>query len=183
IVEFTMDAGGPNPLHIDVQTVDGFIFPLTLTLNNQLGQVGTPLPTMGPGVTRQDILAAYPAFMANQGAAGDAYLPLVFGPGSIAGQAGGIVNPGVYLAGGMNPTSPLKPVWNSTLDTLFRDANTKLSIQGVSAGATPADVYVGGPAVRDGRNVLQLTGATNGQTYYVYDPRTPDPLGPNLNFS
>src|SRR5262245_455768 len=94
IVEFTMAAGGPNPLHIDLQTVDGFIFPLTLTLNNQLGQVGTPLPTMGPTVTRQDILTAYPAFMASQGPAGDAYLPLVFGPGSIAGQAGGVVNPG-----------------------------------------------------------------------------------------
>lgn len=188
IVEITMDAGGAAPLHIDVQTVDGFIFPLTLTLNNSLGQVGTTLPANGaqPVITRAQVFPAYSAFMTAQGSAGDAYLPLVFGKDSVAGQYGGIVNPGGYLANGANPSSPLNTVWNSTLTTLFTDPNVKLSIQGVAA-SVPADIYTGGPFVlslnNTNYNVLKLTGTTNHQVYYVFDPMTPNPTNPNPSFS
>ena len=178
IVEITVTPGRlPTALTIDVQTVDGFIFPLTLTLNNQLGQVGNTLPTNGQGavVNRQDIFTAYTTFMNDPapGGAGAMYLPLVFGAGSIAGQAGGIVNPGLYIASGMNRGSPLNTVWNNTLNTLFTDPAVKL-IQGVAAGATPADVYVSEPTQVNGLNALKLTGATTNQTYFVFDPMTPD---------
>jgi hypothetical protein len=189
IVEITMDSSGSNPLHIDVQTVDGFIFPLTLTLNNQLGQVGNTLPGTGhqPVVTRAQVFPAYASFMAAQGSAGDAYLPLIFGKDSVAGQYGGIVNPGLYLANGANASSPLNSVWNSTLTTLFTNPNTQLSIQGVAAGGVSADVYTGGPFMLNlnsvNFNVLKLTGTTTHQVYYVFDPMTPDPANPNPSFS
>jgi len=179
IVEITVTPS--NLLTIDVQTVDGFIFPLTLTTfdasMNQLGQVGQPLPPNGQNavVNRQDIFPAYTAFMNAQGAAGAPYLPLIFNSGGFDGQPGGIVNPGLFLADGANPASALNTVWDSTLATLF-SAATNLSIIG-----DDNVIYHGTFTTVGGRNVLQFVGG--GNTFNIYDPRTPDPLAPNLNFS
>src|SRR5581483_10151045 len=121
IVEITVPAGGLPT--IDVQTVDGFIFPMTLTLfdsgNNPLGQVGQPPypPGAQAVVNRNDVFAAYTTFMTAQGGAGAPYLALPFAPNSIAGQSGGILNPGAFLAATnatnelVNLSSPLNTVW------------------------------------------------------------------------
>lgn len=162
---------------IDVQTVDGFIFPQTLTLNDNRGQVGTTLPAAGHDavVTRQAIFSAYQAFMNDPqlNGAGGQYLDLLFKPGSAAGQYGGIVNPGRYLdAANGNAGSPLNTVFDSTLTKLFTDPSLHLSIIG-----DDSNIYSGVPMTDGaGRQFLQLTGG--GNTYRVYNPLTPDPLGP-----
>jgi hypothetical protein len=75
--------------------------------------------------------------MQGEGAAGQPYLDLVFGPGTVAGQAGGILNPGAYLSAVdsknqfLNLASPLNTVWNAALTTLF---GTTLRVQGAASG-------------------------------------------------
>jgi hypothetical protein len=175
IVEITQPVGGLPTL--DVQTVDGFIFPLTLTLNSNLGQVGQPVPNST--VNRAAILAAYTTFMDSQGAAGVPYQSLVFGPNSIAGQAGGIVNPGSYLAAGANSTSALNNVWTNALNTLFQTTGRTISMIG-DDGA----YYKGTPMQVGSQWVLHFVGytnssetTTNGNVFNIYNPLTPDPLG------
>lgn len=164
---------------VDVQTVDGFIFPLTLTLNNNLGQVGQPVPN--PSVNRADILGAYQPFMNAQGAAGTPYQALTFAPNSIAGQAGGIVNPGLYLAAGANASSPLNTVWNTDLTTLFQTLGRTLSMIGDDGAfykGTPTQLGPGGPWVL--RFVGYIDAAetiSNGNVFNIFNPLTPDPLG------
>jgi hypothetical protein len=176
IVEITQPPSGSQPT-IDVQTVDGFIFPLTLTLNGG-GQVGQPNPNAN--VNRLAILNAYQPFMQNQpNGTGDPYLPLLFAPNSIAGQAGGIVNPGRYIADGMNPGSPLNTVWTSTLTTLFQTPNRTISMIG-DDGA----YYKGTPMQVGPDWVLHFVGSTdpngnnpNGNVFNIYSPLTRDPAG------
>ncbi len=70
-VELTMDPSyAPTPV-IDVQTVDGFIFPITITLNDNLGQVGQP-----SAVNRQTVFSSYTAYMKSLGSPGKPYLGL-----------------------------------------------------------------------------------------------------------
>jgi hypothetical protein len=177
IVEITQPPGGGLPT-IDVQTVDGFIFPLTLTLNNNLGQVGQPFPTSD--ANRAAILSAYTPFMQGQGAAGAPYLDLVFAPNSIAGQAGGVVNPGLYLASGANPGSALNTVWDSALTTLFQTPGRTVSMIGDDSA-----YYKGTPTQVGSSWVLHFVGYTdaaettaNGNMFNIYSPLTRDPLGP-----
>lgn len=175
VVEITQPAGAPPT--IDVQTVDGFIFPITLTLNSNLGQVGQPLTN--PAINRADILDAYTAFMNGQGTAGALYQALVFGPNSIVGQDGGIVNPGSYLASGANSSSVLNTVWNNDLTTLFQTTGRTVSMIG-----DDGDYYVGTPLQVGASWVLHFIGytdatetTTNGNVFNIYSPLTPDPLG------
>jgi hypothetical protein len=177
IVEITQPAGGGLPT-IDVQTVDGFIFPLTLTLSNNLGQVGQPFPTSE--ANRAAVLAGYTPFMQGQGAAGAPYLDLVFAPNSIAGQAGGIVNPGLYLASGANPGSALNTAWDSALTTLFQTPGRTVSMIGDDSA-----YYRGVPLQVGSSWVLHFVGYTdaagttpNGNVFNIYSPLTRDPLGP-----
>lgn len=174
IVEITEPLNGLPTL--DVQTVDGFIFPLTLTLNSNLGQVGQPL---SPAPSRADILAAYGPFMSSQGAAGQPYQDLLFAPNSIAGQAGGIVNPGLYLASGANSASALNSVWDTDLATLFQTPGRTVSMIGDDSA-----YYKGTPTQVGSAWVLHFVGYTdaaetnpNGNVFNIYSPRTPDPLG------
>jgi hypothetical protein len=176
IVEITQPPGGGLPT-IDVQTVDGFIFPLTLTLNSNLGQVGQPLPTSG--ANRAAILSAYAPFMQGQGAAGAPYQDLVFAPDSIAGQAGGVVNPGLYLASGANPGSALNTAWDSALTTLFQTPGRTVSLIGDDSA-----YYKGTPTQVGSSWVLHFVGYTdaaetnpNGNMFNIYSPLTRDPLG------
>ena len=181
IVEITQPAGGGLPT-VDVQTVDGFIFPLTLTLNNNLGQVGQPFPSST--VNRADILAAYKPFIDGQGAAGVPYQDLAFAPNSLVGQSGGIVNPGLYLSAGANAGSALNNVWNTDLNTLFTTPGRTVSMIGDDGAfykGTPTQLTgAGGPW-----SVLHFVGYTdaaetipNGNQFNIYSPLTRDPLGP-----
>ena len=176
----------PNPATVDIQTVDGFIFPLTITLDGQTNvagkQYGQPLYAAGqaPTVNRADILTAYSAFMTGEGAAGTPFADLTFAPGSIAGQAGGILNPRAYLTAVnlqneyRNLSSPLNAIFDADLTTLF--SSTTLSVSGVSSNPAgiPKQDYTVTPVTRDypGTTVsLSALKFTNGATdFYVFSP-------------
>jgi hypothetical protein len=187
-VEPTIDpAGGGGALHIDVQTVDGFTFPLSLTLqdgqNNQLGQVGQPVPA--GSVVRAAIISAFRTTFPS----GSAYAKLLYGgPNDVDGQYPGILNPGAYLADASSKGSSLETIWNPVLAQLFAGTNV-LSMVG-----DDGDYYQGTPTkvVTNGQrcNILQFVGYTdtgmtqaNGNTFNIYSPETPDPLAPNSSLS
>lgn len=192
IVEITVPAN--SPATIDVQTVDGFVFPLTITLNNQINvvgqQYGQPVYTTGQtgAVNRADIFTAYTNFMTARGTSGQPYLDMIFNAGSIDGQAGGILNPGAYLSAVdstnqyVNLGSTLNTQWNTGLGTLF--GTTTLEIQGVASAAgdsgTPiaADTYkvtsIGNqtyPGTTVSLPALQFTGdTTSSNVFDVFNP-------------
>ena len=155
---------------IDSQTVDGFVFPLTISLNDDLGAIGQP-----SNLNRQSILKAYAPFMTALGSEGTPFADLQYTENS-----GGLLNPGAYL----NDTSSTGNLNNldSALNNLFDDglnhffARTDISIQGVSSGTIAADIYNGVPATVQLPNssfthgALQFTGVTNGTTYTVFNP-------------
>jgi hypothetical protein len=156
---------------IDLQTVDGFIFPMNLTLNNGLGSIGQPLGQL----TRTSVLAAYKTFMTAQGTTGKPYLDLQFTINS-----GGLINPGIYLletdasSQYKNLGSPLNTVFDADLNAFF--SNTKLSIQGVQGGSVPADVYTvqsTGPQPLTNNlshPALQFKGKKTGTVLNVFNP-------------
>lgn len=191
IVEITIPAPtgtAPNLVAsnatIDVQTVDGFVFPITSGLNN----LTTPgdiygQPTDVPAVTRASIFTAYTTFMTAQGAAGTPYLDMVYNPNSIEGQAGGILNPGAYLtaqdsAGNfLNPGSSLHTVFDAALNTLF--ASSTLEIQGVASNpaGVAAQAYTVAPATVPYADTgidlpaLKFTGVTTpSDIFYIFNP-------------
>ena len=145
-VEFTVTAGANT---VDLQTVDGFTLPLTITAGsgnvNVVGkQFGQPIATtqqpQNAVVTRAAVFDAYQKFMHAQGTAGQPYLQLPYTlDGTPEGQSGGILSPDLYLtqanvAGDYaNLTSPLDTVFKNDLSNLFSSA-TKLSVKGVSSG-------------------------------------------------
>ncbi len=181
-----------NPATADIQTVDGFIFPLTMTLDgptNVAGkQYGQPVYAAGqsPLVNRADIFKSYAAFMAGEGALGSAFAGLTFQPGSLAGQAGGILNPGAFLTTVnlkneyQNLASPLNAVFDADLATLFGAATLRLS--GVASGNgssgapiakqnyTASIVTVAYPGTAVFLPALRFTGDTNGEVFHVFNP-------------
>ncbi|MEN6438980.1 MAG: hypothetical protein ABFD97_10395 [Syntrophobacter sp.] len=171
--EITQDPSYSTTPVVDVQTVDGFIFPLTITLNNGL-QVGQPSPA--GAVNRASIFAAYKTFMVAQGAAGQPYKKLRF---TDAGS--GLLNPFYYLiatdAQGQfqNLTSPLNTTFDNALQKLF--SNTNLSLNGVASGGIAADVYTvvsTGPQPYPGSAfsipALQFRGQTHGRVFNIFNP-------------
>ena len=190
IVEITVPAG--LPATVDVQTVDGFIFPVTITLNNQTNvagqQYGQPVYTSSQAATvnRADIFTAFASFMQAQGSAGQPYIPLTFGGSNFAGQPGGILNPGAYLSAVdaqnqyLHLDSPLNTVWNANLTTLF--GTTTLRVQGAASGAgdsgpvIPPQSYTVTPVTQTypGTSValpaLKFTGETSASVFYVFNP-------------
>lgn len=156
IVEFTVTAGANT---VDLQTVDGFTLPMTITAGggnvNVAGkQYGQPVAASSAVVTRAKIFEAYSQFMTAKGAAGAPYLDLVYDlPNGLVvdGQKGGILSPDLYLAAANsttgdfeNLTSPLDDVFTSQLNTLFSsaiNAQNFLSVQGVGSGSIAAQTY------------------------------------------
>jgi hypothetical protein len=159
IVEFTVTA---NANTVDLQTVDGFTLPMTITAGsgktyeNKAGyQYGQPVaPPSSAVVTRAKIFDAYNTFMTAKGVAGAPYLDLVYDlPNGLVvdGQKGGILSPDLYLAAANsstgdfeNLTSPLDDVFTSQLSTLFStaiSATNPVSVQGVGSGSITAQTY------------------------------------------
>jgi len=186
IVEITVPApvsGVAQNATIDIQTVDGSVFPLTIGLNglSTAGNIyGQPLNNSA--VTRASILSAYDAFMQAQGSAGTPYADMVYLPNSINGQAGGILNPGAYLTAQdssgnyLNLGSTLHTIFNADLNTLF--ASSTLQIQGVPSNPSgiPGQSYTVAPVTQTypGTSVslpaLKFTGATDSSIFYVFNP-------------
>jgi hypothetical protein len=157
IVEFTVTAKANT---VDLQTVDGFTLPMTITAGsgnvNVTGkQYGQPVASPASAVvTRAKIFDAYNAFMTAKGTAGAPYLGLVYDlPNGLVvdGQKGGILSPDLYLAATnsstgdyLNLTSSLDDLFNDQLSTLFStaiSATNPLSVQGVSSGSIAAQTY------------------------------------------
>ncbi|MDG3002189.1 hypothetical protein [Paludisphaera mucosa] len=136
-LELTQPSGGGRPT-IDVPTVDGFAFPVTLTLNDGLGQVGQPLS--GASGTRAAVISQFQTFASASGRT--MYKPLqLTASAKAAGQSEGLLNPYTYLiepAGGnplpANAASPLNGVFDRALGTLF--ARSGWSLKG-----TDSNVY------------------------------------------
>jgi len=137
-IELTMNPSYSTTPVIDVQTVDAFIFPITITLNDNLGQVGQPRPA--GVVTRESIFQSYTKFMESLGTLGQPYVGLRF-----TEAGGGLLNPYDYLIETnaaneyVHLSSTLNTVFDPVLNTLF--SNKDLSLQGVAYGSIPADVY------------------------------------------
>lgn len=172
-IEITQNPSYSSTPVIDVQTVDGFIFPLTISLNGGQ-QVGQPSPA--GAINRVSIFKAYKNFMNAQGDAGQPYKKLQF-----TNAGGGLLNPYFYLTETdsnnqfLNLTSPLNTVFDNALKKLF--SNGHLSLQGVVGGSIPADVYTvvsTGPQSYPGSDftipALQFKGQTYGNTFNVFNP-------------
>lgn len=189
IVELTVPAPAGNPpvnqnATVDIQTVDGFIFPITLTLDGQTNvagqQYGQPLGSDGQVTNRAAILNAFTTFMQNEGSAGQGFLDLKFAAPSIAGQDGGILNPGAFLTTVdatnqfVNLTSPLNSLFDTVLQTVF--SSNSMSVQGVNSN--PAGIVTQPYAVTATTHVYPGTSVTlpalqfqNGpDTFYIYSP-------------
>jgi len=185
IVEMTIPAPNPSAQNatVDIQTVDGFVFPVTISMNGSsaAGSIyGQPLGNSA--ITRASILSAYTTFMQAEGTAGAPYLDLVYLPGSIAGQAGGILNPGAYLTAQdstgkfLNLTSSLHTIFNTDLTTLF--GSSTLQVQGVvsNPAGIPGQSYTVAPVTQTypGTSVslpaLKFTGATDASVFYIFNP-------------
>jgi len=178
-----------NPT-IDISMVDGFIMPITATINpskrrpNGIAQVGQPLKNARDpsSVNRKTIFQAYRQFIQREEISNPekrAYMELFTETGSVDGQRTGIINPGLFIASGANKASLLNSVWNETIKTLFHTAGRKVGMRGDDNG------YYRGTAMQvGGRWVLDFIGytdpsctTTNGNHYRVYSPLTRDPAG------
>ncbi|MDD2769642.1 MAG: beta-1,3-glucanase family protein [Methylococcus sp.] len=185
--ELTVNPGYNNGLPvIDVQTVDGFVFPITVNVTGSFSttpaftQVGQPVPDAGAVFNRNAIIAAYSPFMTQLGADGAPYLPLRYSE-----NQGGLLNPYAFLSlqttgtgDFVNSTSALNTVFDSALTALF--ANTSLSLTGVASGAIPADTYTvnsisAQPLPYPGsgmftQQALQFKGTNYGHVFNVFNP-------------
>jgi hypothetical protein len=176
-VELTQPATGGRPT-VDISTVDGFTFPVTLTLNDNLGQVGQSL--RGLRANRPVIIEKYGIFMSTPGR--NMYKPLIL-PGTprAAGESGGLLNPYAYLVetSGINPlpknvSSPLNTVFDAALNTLFSqsgwslmgtDSNVYTATAGNYQYASQVNPATSQPVVLPG---LQFTGG--GNTFNIFNP-------------
>ena len=175
---------------INISVVDGFVMPVTITINptarrpNGSLQVGQPLPRKGQrtAVTRTAIFKAYRRFFAREkisAALKKNYLKLMSDSGAISGKRTAILNPGLYIADGANPNSAFNTVWDDTLKTLFQTPGRKVGMIGDDQA-----YYRGTPTQVGGKWVLDFVGYTdsactkpNANHYRIYSPLTRDPAG------
>jgi hypothetical protein len=171
---------GQRPV-VDLSTVDGFSFPATLTINGNGPEVGQPLASQDPSMTRQSILAEYPAWVASHASEGTApygALELPAQPNA-DGQSGGILNPYSYLhellygAVPANPTSPLNTVFDSALESLFTSSGWSVNVLNPAASsyqpftATP---FTNVPYASSGVGLSGLQFQNGNTTYDVFNP-------------
>ncbi len=166
-------AGHGDGLVIDVSTVDGFFFPLTVTFNNelqqQLGQLGQTLPSSS-GFNRKAILNAYIPFMDQFGSAGTPYKDLQY-----SSNYGGLLNPSHFFPTANGLGSPLNTVFDDGLNTFFLNEN--LSITGDASGIVPTDTYTATsvtdksyPHAGAPHPALLFTGTDHSNTFIIFNP-------------
>lgn len=159
-------------LFIDVSTVDGFFFPLSISaqnsLGNELGRIGQP-----SSMTGASIVAAYQPFInsyLSEDPSVASYLDLYQ---VVDANQTVLYNPGLYLT---TQSNGLDTVFNEALNTLFTDTNLNMSIwqNGLGLGAS-YDYFNVTPA----SNVLfpntsnthdALVFQNSDSTYYVFNP-------------
>jgi len=159
---------------IDSQTVDGFVFPVTIEVDDStgtsLGKVGQPLTMI-----RSSVTDAFAPFLTALGSEGTPFSNLAY-----TANQGGLLNPGAFLNDTdsknqfSNLSSSLNTLFDADLDTFFK-LNT-LSVQGVSSGSITTDTYTGAagsvalPNSTFSQQALTFTGDTNGKSFTVYSP-------------
>lgn len=184
--------GEAQPATVDVQTVDGFAFPLTISLGNQVNvtgkQYGQPIYAEGQSaiVNRDSIFEAYTSFMQSMGTVGQPYLGMVYEKGTVAGQPAGILNPAAFLSAQdtknelSNLTSPLNAIFNANLTKIFSTSTLRIRGDASANGESPVipaqsyKVTSTGAQMYHGTNVslpaLQFTGETTGEVFNVFNP-------------
>jgi hypothetical protein len=117
-IEATFEAN--QGLYLDVSTVDGFFFPLSIIAEDNNG---VELDRIGQskGITAAGVANAYKPFMKNVKADKD-YDSLYY---VVNSDVAALLNPGLYLE---NNTSALETVFDEALNKLFTDATLKMNI-------------------------------------------------------
>lgn len=178
-VELTFLAG--KDMFIDVSSVDGFFFPVTITATDNagivnLGQLGQPLTV---GMTGKNIVDTYKPFMDNLTAGGEdasAYLDLYTDPREASFQ--GLLNPGLYLQTNSSMGSSLHTAFDEALNTIFTDSTSVSNIslwQNWSVGNTNYDdvftaeiVTATFPGTANAHSALKLKGKND--IYTIFNP-------------
>lgn len=190
-IEITVPGTGPSALPtIDVQTVDGFTVPISISVTSPSGTqtVGQPIDSGSP-VNRATVMAAFTAFMKAQKSLGAPYLPLLYSE-----NGGGILNPGLFLSqtnstnNFVNLDNGLHTIMDGAVAALF--STKKLSLLGDGTDSIPAQQYTGTPV--NGlpypggtlpQPAIQFVGADKTTKFTVFSPLglcvvgTPDGAG------
>ncbi len=159
-------------LFIDISTVDGFFFPLSLIAEDkngkELDRIGQPST-----ITADHIVNAYKPFMNKlvKGGEKDAeyYNSLYY---KANGDLTALLNPGLYLE---NKTSMLETVFDNALNKLFTHASLKMNIWQNGTNKFSANYTVSPvtsmtfPGTTNKHDALKFT-ATGAETLYVFNP-------------
>ncbi len=176
-IEFTYIHGDNYGAVIDVSVVDGFNFPISIAINDNLASpLGQPLGISSSNFNRSTIIAGYDSFMTNLAAeGGNDYLCLNY-----TNNLGRLLNPTLYLEADseVGLVSPLNRVFDDALNIFFSASNaTNLSITTDGSGAIAQDTYTAtyeGNAVFTNSTLphpaLKFTGATYSNQYTVFNP-------------
>jgi hypothetical protein len=158
-------------LYIDISTVDGFFFPLSLIAQNkngvEMGRIGQP-----NNVSAEQVVNAYKPFMKKLKLGGedtDAYNALFY---KVNSDLTALLNPGLYLDGN---TSELETVFDADLQTLFTDASLNMNIwqngkDGFAANykVTPVKSQTF-PGTKNTHEALAFT-STGNDTLHMFNP-------------
>lgn len=159
-------------LFIDVSTVDGFFFPLSISAQDsqgkQLGRIGQP-----SSMTGASIVAAYKPFInayKTEDPSVVSYLDLYQ---EVDANQTVLYNPGLYLT---TQSNGLDTVFNQALNTLFTDTSLKMSIWQNGLGLGPSFDYftvtpqsnVNFPNTNNTHDALMFQNPDS--TYYVFNP-------------
>jgi hypothetical protein len=156
-------------LYIDISTVDGFFFPLSLIAQNKAGleldRIGQP-----HNVSAQQITSAYLPFMQNLKSGGektDGYKPLAYKANK---DLTALLNPGLYLD---NNPSELETVFDDALNTLFSSTDMKIWQNGAGTFSAFYDVTPDTnqtfPGTTNKHPALKFTSGTY-KTLYIFNP-------------
>lgn len=157
-------------LYIDVSTVDGFFFPLSIVAQDasgkELDRLGQPA-----GVSAEDVVNAYQPFMNSLTTGGRStkpYKDLIYKADK---DLKALLNPGLYL---VNNTSELETVFNKALDSLFtQDLNMNIWQNGQAGFNAYYDVSpvsnLTFPGTTNKHQALEFTSAGK-ETLHVFNP-------------
>lgn len=159
-------------LFVDISTVDGFFFPLSLIAEDKTGKeldrIGQPST-----ITAKNVVDAYKPFIKKLKKGGEStvvyYDSLYY---SVNDDLTALLNPGLYLE---NKTSMLETVFDEALNKLFTNASLKMNIwqngtNNFAANYTVTPVAaMTFPGTKNKHDALKFT-ATRAETLYVFNP-------------
>ncbi len=158
-------------LYIDISTVDGFFFPLSLIAQDkngkELDRIGQP-----KSVSADQIVSVYKPFMKNLKSGGEPtqyYDSLYY---AANGDLTALLNPGLYLE---SNTGMLETVFDTALNKLYTDASLKMNIWQNGTGkfqqnyeVTPVQ-NIQFPNTTNTHSALKFT-SPGAETLYMFNP-------------